>query len=143
MKRMVIVVAIVAALGCLYLLAAAQVVLHKDSARAPSTPWPGGAQSNVVVIPSPGSNLLLLASAPVLKPAFSVQTFPAAARSHPPFAPPAIPAGVYETTPYSSIVVVPGPHPDDRCIIGSGGGGGSSMPVIKPDLQFIPWKPAK
>jgi hypothetical protein len=142
MKRMVSVWAVVAALGCLCVLAAAQGVLRKDSARAPSLRWLGDGQSNLVVIPSPGSNLLFLASAPARKPELMIQTLPSSARPHPPSTPPTIPAGVYQTVPYSCIVVVPGPHPDDRCIFGKGSGD-SSMPIIKPDLRFIPWSPAK
>lgn len=46
--------------------------------------------------------------------------------------------GVYETWPYTCIVVVPGPHPDDKSMVPSTGDG---MPVIKPDLRFIPRKP--
>jgi hypothetical protein len=130
----------VAALGCMGVLAAAQGVLRKDSARAPSTPWPGKTQSNLVVIPSPRSNLLFLASAPARQPEPAIQTSPPSA--HPPSAPSTIPAGVYKTLPYSCIVVVPGPHPDDRCMFGQGKGE-TSMPIIKPDLRFIPWSPAK
>jgi hypothetical protein len=134
--------AVVAALGCLSVLAVAQVVVHKDSSRAPSIPWPGNVQSNVAVIPAPGSNLLLLASGPARKSEFKIHPLPSSARLHPPSAPTTIPAGMYKTVPYSCIVVMPGPHPDDRCIFGNGGGE-SSMPVIKPDLRFIPWSPAK
>ena len=142
MKRRILVCATVGALCCLVVLAAAPVVLHNESARAPSAPRPGDAPSNLVVIPSPGSNLLLLALAPARKSAYSVQPFLPTARSRPPSASPTIPAGVYKTVPFSCIVVVPGPHPDDRCIFGQSRGE-SSMPIIKPDLRFIPWNAAK
>jgi hypothetical protein len=132
----------VAAVGCLGVLATAQVVLPKDSARPPSPPWLGNTWSNLVVIPTSGSNLLLLASAPAHKPAYSVPVLPSAVRPHPPSVSPTIPAGVYRTVPYGCIVVVPGPHPDDRCIFGKGTGE-SSMPIIKPDLRVIPWNKAK
>ena len=102
--------------------------------------WPGNAQSNLVVVPSPRSNLLFLALAPARKSELTNQTLPPSA--HPPSAPTTIPAGVYKTVPYSCIVVVPGPHPDDRCIFGKGSGD-SSMPIVKPELKFIPWSPAK
>jgi hypothetical protein len=51
--------------------------------------------------------------------------------------------GVYETYPYSCIVVVPGAHPDDKSIIGAGQlvGGGQPverMPTMNPELLFIP-----
>ena len=59
-----------------------------------------------------------------------------------PSVPTAISPGVYRTFPYSCIVVVPGPHPDDRCVVNPGGAN-DPMPIIKPDLQFIPWGPAK
>ncbi len=49
--------------------------------------------------------------------------------------------GVYEARPYTCIVVVPGPHPDDRCIAGRGGAGGAPADprmIIKPELRLIP-----
>ncbi len=50
--------------------------------------------------------------------------------------------GIYETAPYTCIVVVPGPHPDDKACIGGGSAdaGGPTMRVIRPDLRFIPRK---
>jgi hypothetical protein len=44
--------------------------------------------------------------------------------------------GVYETTPYTCIVVAPPASPDDRCIVSPGVS--PKMPARKPDLQFIP-----
>jgi hypothetical protein len=38
--------------------------------------------------------------------------------------------------------MVPGPHPDDRAIV-SPGGGHDTIPVITPDLQFVPLRQAK
>ncbi len=56
----------------------------------------------------------------------------------------ALPPGVYNTEPYTSLVLVPGPHPDDKCIIGNGAAQPPiRMPTVKPDLQFIPRKPAQ
>ncbi len=52
--------------------------------------------------------------------------------------------GVYETRPYTAIVIVPGPHPDDRAIVGSSGGRpgvpmvAPDMPMAVPELRFIP-----
>jgi hypothetical protein len=53
-------------------------------------------------------------------------------------APPAshLAPGVYETKPYTCIVVVPGATSDDK--MAHSGGGTPAMPAIKPDLQFIP-----
>lgn len=48
--------------------------------------------------------------------------------------------GVYKTAPYSCLVVVPGPMLDDKCMVDTGGGH-SSMPTIRPELQFLPWGP--
>jgi hypothetical protein len=54
-------------------------------------------------------------------------------------------AGVYETIPYTSVVIVPAPNVDDRSVIpwprsglASTGNGKAPMPIIKPELQFIP-----
>ena len=58
--------------------------------------------------------------------------------------PPAPKPGVYETAPFSCIVLVPGPHPDDRAIIGSDRGNNySAMPIVRPDLRFIPRSPGR
>jgi hypothetical protein len=54
----------------------------------------------------------------------------------PAFASPLQP-GVYRAEPYSVIVVVPGAHPDDRCIMG-GYGARSPMRIIQPELKLIP-----
>ena len=68
------------------------------------------------------------------------QAAPSPTRPLPVARPPA--PGVYETTPYTCIVVVPGAHPDDKICVGGPGLGtvGRRMPIIKPDLQFIPRK---
>ena len=140
MKRIVLACAVLAALGCLYVLASAQGSLHTSSALAPPVTRLGNVQNNLIVIPSPRSNMLFLAWAPARKP--HVTILPNAPATNSPSAAPTIPPGVYRTVPYSCIVVVPGPHPDDRCIFGKGSVG-SPMPIIKPDLRFIPWSPAK
>ena len=128
--------------ACLCVLATEQGVWHKGSATPPSTPWPEIAQTNVILIPSPAGNSPFPVVPPPRKPQLKHQTFPPTVRLHSPAAPPIIPPGVYKTAPYSCIVVVPGPQLDDKCIVNPGGGN-SRMPIIKPDLHFIPWGPAK
>ena len=142
MKRMVSVGAAAVALGCLGALPAAQMVLHEGPSRGLAMPWPGNASIKVMAVPSLGNKAPLLALAPARKPEFKIQTLPLSARLRPPTAPPMIPAGVYKTVPYSCIVVVPGPHPNDRCVINPGDVA-SAMPIVRPDLRFIPWNPAK
>jgi hypothetical protein len=130
----------VGALGCLGLLAAAQGVLHTGPTQAPSTPWPGNTRTNVFVIPFGSTNWLHQPMAPTQKLKFSIQTLPPTALPGSTSASPTIRPGVYKTFPYSCIVVVPGPHPDDRCIVRPPSVD-SSMPIIKPELQFTPWLP--
>jgi hypothetical protein len=48
--------------------------------------------------------------------------------------------GVYKTIPYTCVVIVPGPHPDERMPAVSPPAVEPNMPVVKPDLQFIPLK---
>ncbi len=48
--------------------------------------------------------------------------------------------GVYRTEPYACIVVVPGKHPDDRSVV-KPGDPGPPMPVVRPELRFIPFRP--
>ncbi len=55
----------------------------------------------------------------------------------------ALPApGVYETAPFTCIVVVRGGHPDDKMIVGSRATGTNvvspKMRIITPELRFIP-----
>jgi hypothetical protein len=45
--------------------------------------------------------------------------------------------GVYKTTPFTCIVIVPGKNSDDRCMLRPAEAD-SAMPVIKPDLRFAP-----
>jgi hypothetical protein len=49
-------------------------------------------------------------------------------------------AGVYKSWPYTCIVVVPGPCPDDKAIL-KPEDRNYQMPVVRPDLQFIPLFP--
>ena len=48
--------------------------------------------------------------------------------------------GIYETEPYTCIIIVPGEHPDDRMAIHPPDPA-PNMPVLKPDLRFIPVQP--
>jgi hypothetical protein len=50
--------------------------------------------------------------------------------------------GVYKTFPYTGIVIVPGPHPDDVSAVESGTNGVEKLPVFKPGLKFVPFAPA-
>ncbi|MGB8371082.1 MAG: hypothetical protein ACLPYZ_17890 [Limisphaerales bacterium] len=46
--------------------------------------------------------------------------------------------GVYKTSPYTCLVLIPGPQPDDCSVHGPGVTGVERMPTIKPELKFIP-----
>jgi hypothetical protein len=48
--------------------------------------------------------------------------------------------GVYKTEPYACIVLVPSHHPDDAMAVNPTQKT-APMPVIKPELHFIPLKP--
>jgi hypothetical protein len=52
-------------------------------------------------------------------------------------APEPLKPGVYETKPYSSIVLVPGPHPDDKMVFGMDRPK-VEMPTKRPDLDLRP-----
>ena len=106
------------------------------------TPWPGKPESGVGAIPLARTNLLTPLFASGWQPQFGAQNLPQPARLQPSVSLGQLPAGVYKTLPYTCIVVVPGPHPDDRCIVSSPGGAWP-MPIIRPDLQFIPIDRAK
>jgi len=49
---------------------------------------------------------------------------------------------VYQTRPYSIILVVPKTGLDDHCVA-SATGANSRMPVVKPELRLIPILPSK
>jgi len=143
MKRKITVCAVLGALGCSGILAAGQGgLLHMGSSQALIPPWPGNAQTNIQVIPFAGTNRPFRPLPPGHKPETQIQILPPSAQPGSPPAPTTIPPGVYRTVPYSCIVVVPGPHPDDRCVV-KPGNVDSSMPIIKPELRFIPWKPTE
>jgi hypothetical protein len=134
--------AVVLALAGLCVLAAAQGVLHSKSASAPTVTWLGNAQSNPIVIASQAGDWPAPVLPPAHKPEFKIQTLPPTAHLRSPPAPPGIAPGIYKTAPYTCIVVVPGPCPDDSAIV-SPHGKKYSMPIIKPELRFIPLGPAK
>jgi len=113
-----------------------------DSWPPAETPWPGNPENGPVAIPVARTNVLMPLLASGWQPQFGVPRVPQSARPRRPASPDQLPAGVYRTAPYSCIVLVPGPHPDDRAIVNPRGGD-SAMPIIKPDLQFIPLRPAK
>ena len=48
--------------------------------------------------------------------------------------------GVYQTFPFTSLLVVPGSHPDDRSCVAPKEKG-SSMPVMKPELHLLSMVP--
>jgi hypothetical protein len=141
-KHLIIAATVLTALAGLCVLADGQGVLHKGPPSAPTTPWLSNAPGNVILIPPLAGNSLLPLVPPPPKPQFKHQTLPPTPRLRSQAAPAIIPPGVYRTAPYSCIVVVPGPQLDDKCIVNPGGGN-DPMPIIKPDLQFIPWGPAK
>jgi hypothetical protein len=60
-------------------------------------------------------------------------------------APPRLKPGVYQTYPFSCIVIVPPPHLDDGAVVGSGPLSTNlfHLPTIRPELKFIPLSPAK
>ncbi len=163
MKRIISVGAAGLALASLCFLAAAQGILPHDLPPASPTPSLGNRPSNIVVIPFAEGNPRFPALAQTGKPESNIRVFPLGALQPPrvlpmippgayrpgasnlfliPSAPRTVPPGVYKTEPYSCIVVVPGAHLDDRCIINPGVGD-IPMPIVKPDLRFIPWNAAK
>jgi hypothetical protein len=89
-----------------------------------------------------GTNSQFLPLTPAGKPPRQGQIVVPHARLRPPTAQASPAPGVYRTAPYSCIVMVPGPHPDDQAIVNPRGGH-DTMPVITPDLQFIPLRQAK
>jgi hypothetical protein len=106
------------------------------------TRWPGKPVSDVAAIPLTRTNLLNPLFASGWEPQFEVPNVPQPARLKPSVSLGQLPAGVYKTLPYTCIVVVPGPCPDDRFLV-KPPGGECPMPIIRPDVQFIPLCPAK
>ena len=159
MKSFLSVGAVVAALAPICVLTADYESGRGEVSPAPVLRRAGNVCSNVPVIPLTLTNWTNWAWAPGGCPEFKVQPLRTPIRPCPPIAPLGIPPGlqglvftnqaflpgalamvppgVYETAPYSCIVVVPGPHPDDECVRRPRGGH-YSMPIVKPDLRFIP-----
>ena len=108
-----------------------------DSWPPAETPWPGNPESDVAAIPLARTNLLTPLFASGGQPQFEIPSVPQHTRPHSPAPPGQLPPGVYKTAPYTCIILVPGPCPDDRAVV-SPRGGDSSMPIIRPDLHFIP-----
>ena len=48
--------------------------------------------------------------------------------------------GLYQSAPYSCIVIAPGPHPDDKCIIGRNNTA-DKMPMVQPELRMKSLRP--
>ena len=49
------------------------------------------------------------------------------------------PPGVYQTYPWTIILVVPGPQHDDGSVLGPGNTNGlSRMPIINPHVEVVP-----
>jgi hypothetical protein len=132
--------AVAVALAVLGFLGSAQRVAPAGSWHPTETSWPGNPESDVAAIPLARTNLLIPLFASGWQPQFEVPSIPQPTRPQPPASPGQLPAGVYKTLPYTCIVVVPGPHPDDKCIV-KPGAGDFSMPIIRPDVQFIPLHP--
>ncbi|PWU08642.1 MAG: hypothetical protein C5B50_29145 [Verrucomicrobia bacterium] len=49
--------------------------------------------------------------------------------------------GIYEAHPYTMIVIVPGPQPDDKCIVSASRETDRNMPIIRPQIELVPRKP--
>jgi hypothetical protein len=134
---------------CGVALAVAVLCLLATALRLPSagswppaeTLWPWNPGSNPAAIPLVRTNLLAPLSASGWQPQFEAQNMQQPTRLQPSVSLGQLPAGVYKTLPYTCIVVVPGAHPDDRCIV-SLPGGECPMPIIRPEVQFIPLHPA-
>ena len=140
MKRGITIGVAIVALALLGVLGVAEVAADTNSAPASLMLWPGMTSSNAPVVFYAGSNAPILVFPPGQKPRAHAQLFAPSARHYgrAPSANP--PPGVYKTAPYTCIVVVPGPHRDDQCVVNPGESD-SSMPIVKPDLQFIPLHP--
>ena len=95
----------------------------------------GPAQQPLRVAPIPKGKVMV--ATPVLKP---IGTNSLALLSRIPKNAAFLKPGLYTTEPYKSIVIVPDKHPDDRAIISGVGGNEVKMPMIQPELRFIPYE---
>ncbi len=121
--------------------------LSSDQRLPFATPWPpsqtawpsqlpGEEASNPLII----NELVAMPSPPAAQPQPKVPTFDQTPHRQEATRPGQLPAGVYRTLPYTCIVVVPGPCPDESAVLNPGSGN-YRMPVVRPDLQFIPLSP--
>ena len=133
-------VAVGVALLCL--LATAVRLPPVDSWPPAERPWPGNPESETVGIPLARTNVLMPLLASDGQPQFEAQNLPQPKHPQPPAAPGQLPPGVYKTLPYTCIVVVPGPHLDEWFFV-TPPGGECPMPIIRPDVQFIPFGQAR
>jgi hypothetical protein len=102
-------------------------------------PKGGIIQTNFIIIPTPRRKPPFMPHGFTPKPQFKVlPSRPSKPWCHP-SSPPTLAPGVYQTLPYTCLVVVPNPHLDDG-IVCPAGSGRLSMPTVKPELRFIPLK---
>ena len=87
--------------------------------------------------PHHGANMSLLAATDGGRQGWRLKMGELAAITKPAPSLPIPTAGVYKTAPFACIVVVPGKHADDRSVL-KPTEVDSAMPVIKPELRFIP-----
>lgn len=64
-------------------------------------------------------------------------------RARTPLASKALRPGTYASLPFTAIVIVPGPGPDDKCAARVPDNVDPNMPILRPELQFIPRQPNK
>ena len=142
MKAILTMGGVVIALGVLGFQSSAR-RFPSDNAWPPATtPRPGSPESNAVVIRPSGTNSLIPLPGPAWQRLLIGQRTPQLTPLQPPASSDQLPAGVYKTLPYTCIVIVPAPHLDYGCIV-EPGASGFSMPIIKPDIRFIPIAPAR
>ena len=136
-KAIAVIGAVVAALIVLCALCGGRCLLSAGSGPPAEMNWPPSPRDNAGFIPLAGTSLAAVLSPPNKQPEPKVQLFDRPTRRETPPAPGQLAPGVYKTLPYTCIVVVPGPCPDDGMIV-SPPGIHDPMPIIRPDLQFIP-----
>ena len=70
------------------------------------------------------------------------KTFKSSSQRHAQPVPPLRP-GLYESHPYTCIILVPEIHADERAIANATVHGVTAMPIIKPNLWLVPRSPGK
>jgi hypothetical protein len=118
---------IAAAFSCWLLPSSAQVIANQ--APVPATVVVASQTNLLLFHPQPGNNGFLGTNlyTGLAAPALSLN------RTSPKLPMP----GIYKTEPYACIVLVPESQADDRSVV-KPTDRGSAMPVIKPELRFIP-----